>query len=134
MRGYGLTKHTIQLRVQSSGIIGFRTQIPQSVLGDIAGDSLLNRVGALDADEETIARHDGTGSFPNDQSAAWADVRELDVGGSIRFWGGTESKPYWRLFPQIHFLNLEEKKINPPQNITYWYTSLPLVARFPHPR
>lgn len=80
------TQVIVQFRVQDGSVLGVRTQIPQWELGDSAWDPLLDGVGALDAQEKTIARYNGTGSLPYCHRAVWADVSKAHIGGSIRFW------------------------------------------------
>lgn len=86
MCGDALAELLVLLRVQDGSVLGVGPQVPQRVLGHPAWDPLLHRVGALDAQEETVTADDGARSLPDDQSAVMADVGETHVGGSIRFW------------------------------------------------
>lgn len=83
-----LTELIVQLRVQDGSVLGVWTQIPQGELGDPARDPLLDGAGALDAQEKTIARYNGTGSLPGDFCAVRANVSKTHISGSIRFWRG----------------------------------------------
>lgn len=83
-----LTEVIVQLRVQGGYVPVVWAQVLQRILGDPAWDSLLDGVGALSAQIETIASDNGPGSFPRDQCTVVADVSELHISGFIRFWRG----------------------------------------------
>ena len=71
--------------MQKGSVLSVRPQIPQRELSDPARDPLLDGVGALDAQEETVAGDDGTGRLPGDNRIVSPDVSEVNIGGRIGF-------------------------------------------------
>lgn len=64
-------------------VLGVWTQVPQRILADSAGNPLLDGVGALDAQEETVARNNGSRGLPHHQGTVVADVSENHVSRCI---------------------------------------------------
>lgn len=86
IQNFALAELIVQLRVEYSCVLCVRAQIPQRVPGEPAWDPLFDGTGALEAQVETVASDNSTGSLPSDQCTIRANVSKTYISGGVGFW------------------------------------------------